>query len=88
MAKARSFDAQQTTRKLVTSSLLLTGEVNARIRVPISNFQYGEISPSLVSRTDTCSTTTQQRLRTSFCVMRVGCSNVLAPSAYMSLTLR
>ena len=25
----------------------------ARIRVPISNFQYGEISPSLVSRTDT-----------------------------------
>lgn len=25
----------------------------ARVRVPISNFQYGEISPSLVSRTDT-----------------------------------
>lgn len=25
----------------------------ARIRVPLSNFQYGEISPSLVSRTDT-----------------------------------
>ena len=25
----------------------------ARVRVPISNFQFGEISPSLVSRTDT-----------------------------------
>ncbi|MGB2561217.1 MAG: hypothetical protein ACPIG6_11530, partial [Akkermansiaceae bacterium] len=25
----------------------------ARIRVPISNFQFGEVSPSLVSRTDT-----------------------------------
>ena len=25
----------------------------ARIRVPISNFQYGEVSPSLISRTDT-----------------------------------
>ena len=25
----------------------------ARIRVPLSNFQFGEVSPSMVSRTDT-----------------------------------
>jgi hypothetical protein len=59
-----------------------------RIRVPIANFQFGEISPSLTSRTDTkIYTILQRRLRTSFCEMKVVYLNALALSVCMSLTL-
>ena len=54
LAKARSTDLNNNKphEKLQHRGLLQIGVVNAKARIPITNFQYGEISPSLVSRTD------------------------------------
>ena len=53
MMRARNLDAQQqTTRNFQQVGLLLIGEHNAESTVPLTNFAFGEVSPSLYSRTD------------------------------------
>ena len=68
MMKARNVDSQQqTTRKLVRQDLLLKGEANAKAKVPLTNFQFGEISPSLYQeQIQGYIITLLKRLKTSF----------------------
>ena len=54
MLKARNIDSQQqTTRTIPQTRFFFKEELMRKAKIPLTNFQFGEISPSLISRTDT-----------------------------------
>ena len=58
-----------------------------KIRVPISNFQFGEVSPNLASRTDSnVYQNAGKQIENFFLKMKGGYQNDSAQLNYMSLT--
>ena len=59
-----------------------------RVRVPLNNFQFGEVSPSLTSRTDTkVYTNAAEQVRNFFIRSEGGLKKELAQKDYITLVV-